>query len=108
MKSVKSLSLTSLFLASALAFSGAALAQPSSLVPDHGLDHGHQVPPAYPAQDVRNTAINLDSQTAVVERNVSLVPDSGIDARQHRAAAEVRVDTRTAYHVSPLVSDGGV
>lgn len=108
MKSVKSLSLTSLLVASALAFSGTALAQSSSLVPDHGLDRGHQVPPAYPAQDVRNTDINLDSQSTVVERGMSLAPDGGVDAKQHRAAAEVRVDTHTAYRANPLVSDSGV
>ncbi|MDW5377376.1 hypothetical protein R6258_10660 [Halomonas sp. HP20-15] len=108
MKSVNSLSLTSLLLASSLAFSGAALAQSGSLVLDHGLDHGHQVPPAYPAQDVRNTAINLDSQSTVVERGVSLVPDGGIDAKQHRTGEAVRVDTRTAYNTSPLVRDSGV
>ncbi|WP_150113087.1 hypothetical protein [Modicisalibacter zincidurans] len=109
MKSVKSLPLTSLLLASALVFSGAALAQTSSsLAPDHGLDRGHQVPPAYPARDVRNTSINLDSQSAVVERSVSLVPDGGVDARQHQAPSEAQVDTRTAYNVSPLVSDAGV
>jgi len=106
MKNTKPLSLASLLLAGMLAGSGTALAD--NLAPDHGLDHGPRVTAQNPVEEAHDSGINMAHREAAVP-GISLAPAAGVDALEHRAAAEVTVDTRTAYHdVAPLAPSAGV
>lgn len=106
MKTTKTLSLGSILLAGMLAVSGTALA--GNIAPDHGLDHGHQVPPLDPVKEAHDSGINLAARQAPTP-GISLAPAAGVEGLEHRASTKVLVDTRTDYHdVVPLAPAAGV
>jgi len=109
MKRIKPISLASVLLVSTLAASGAALAgQASTIAPDSGLDHGHQVPPQFPVQATYHSGIKLGHDGDVVTVVSDLASGSGVEAIQVRTTRSQHSMPRTSFEVEPLVSDSGL